>query len=69
MSAWHWMCCTARDIERLGGEEVYKQYGQQILDYLKSQCSENWEIVRYPEDEEVVKAINEIVEYYNHIKE
>lgn len=64
---WHLMRYVAQQIRALGGEDVYKQYGQQMIDSIVSKCTENFgmEIVRYPEDEEIIEVIN----YFKHIKE
>ena len=57
---WHLMRYIAQQIRVLGGEDVYKQYGQQMIDSIKANCTENFgtEITRYPEDEEIVEVIN-----------
>lgn len=60
-----WMHGLSRDIERLVGKEVYNQYGQEILDCLKRDCSEHWDIVRYPDDEEIIAVANAIIDYHN----
>ena len=64
---WQLMRYIAQQIRALGGEDVYKQYGQQMIDSIKANCTENFgtEIVRYPEDEEIIEVIN----YFKHIKE
>ena len=60
-----WMYGLARDIERLAGKEVYKQYGQEIIDCLKRVCREDdWEL-RSPADEEIIEVVNAVIEYHN----
>lgn len=54
---WFFCDCARKDIVRFAGEEVYKQIGQQVIDALINLCSENFEIVRFPEDEEVLDMI------------
>ena len=60
MSMWGFYQCIVQDIKRLGGEEFYKVFGQEMLDYIAAPCTEDFgtEVVRYPGDEEVVEAIN-----------
>jgi hypothetical protein len=59
-----WMYGLARDIERLAGVEIYKKYGQEIMECLKRDCSENWRVVRYPDDQEILDTIKDIVNFY-----
>ena len=63
---WHLMRYIAQRIRVLGGEDVYKQYGQQMIDNIKANCTENFgtEITRYPDDEEIIESIN----YFKQIK-
>ena len=60
IDGWNFCSCVAQDIKKFVGEEIYKQFGQEIIDYLMSKCSEDFDIVRYPDDEEVIKAIKYI---------
>lgn len=57
IGGWNFCSCVAQDIKRLAGEEFYKQYGQYVIDCVMTRCSEGLDIVRYPEDEEVLKVI------------
>ena len=60
-----WMHGLARDIEKLAGKEVYDKYGQEILDCLERDCWEHGELVRNPDDEEIMAVVNAIIDYYN----
>lgn len=62
MSSWQWMCCVSEDIKRLAGKEFYYEHGQKVMNILRRNCSENFEIVSYPEDEEILAVIKEVSE-------
>lgn len=59
-----WMYGLARDIERLAGKEIYNKYGQEIIECLKQDCSENWVVVRSPDDQEILDTIEDVVNFY-----
>lgn len=56
---WILMGYIRQQIGKLGGEELYKHYGQQMINSVVNKCTENFgtEIVRYPEDEEIAEVI------------
>lgn len=63
--SFHWMRCVAQDIRKMAGDEIYQRYGQEIIDCLKRTCSENFEIARYPDDDEIGKAIEKAILHNN----
>lgn len=58
-----WIFCMyiAQQIKKIAGKEVYEKYGQKIIDSITARCEENFEIVRYPEDDEILEVINEVI--------
>ena len=57
---WFFCSCVKQDIIRFAGEEVYAPIGQQVIDALRNKCSENFELVRFPEDEEVIDMVYKV---------
>ena len=55
---WQFCMYVAQQITKLAGEEFYKQHGQAVINILMDACSSNWEITRYPTDEEILEIIN-----------
>ena len=60
MNRWSFYMGLSNDIRRLAGDEGYDKIGQDIMDTLLARCSEHFEVVRYPDDEEILEAINEL---------
>lgn len=58
--SWNFCQYVAQQIEEIAGEEFYKKHGQEVLGLLMIQCEENFDIVRYPEDEEILILIEKI---------
>lgn len=57
MDQWSFCMGVKDDIINLSNQETYDKYGQQILDILMNMCSENFEVVRWPEEQEVLDVI------------
>ena len=55
--AWDFCQAAAQDIKRLAGEYVYKQIGQRVIYVLQIRCSENFELVKYADDDDVLATI------------
>lgn len=57
---WHLMGYIKQQIHKLGGSEVYQQYGQPMVDYVVDKCTMHFgtAIVKYPDDEEIIETIN-----------
>ena len=60
MGRWSFYMDMSNDIRRLAGDEVYDKIGQDVMDTLLARCSSNFEIIRYPDDEEIIAVINEL---------
>ena len=60
-----WMYGLAIDIERLAGKEIYHQYGQEIIDCLKSSCRDDDGELISPEDDKIIKVVNAVVDYHS----
>ncbi len=46
-----------QDIIDLTDEDTYHAYGQDAMAVLECLCSENFEITRYPSEEEILEVI------------
>lgn len=55
--SWNFCQAAAQDIKRLAGENIYKQIGQRVIYVLQIRCSENFQLVRYADDDDVFAAI------------
>lgn len=58
IDSWSFCMAAAEDIKRLAGEEIYKQIGQRVIYVLQVRCSENFELVRYANDDDVLAVID-----------
>ena len=58
---WNFCMYVAQQIEKIAGKEFYKRHGKEVIDIIMAKCEYNFEIVRYPEDEEIVEVINEVI--------
>lgn len=57
---WHFCQYVKQQVLEFAGEDFYKEHGEYIMDILMNNCSEDFEFVRYPEDEEIKLVINEV---------
>lgn len=48
------------DIYRLVDRNVTEKYAQYIYECIEAKCSENFKIVRWPEDEEILEIVSEL---------
>lgn len=64
---WHFYAYVSQQIKDFGYETLYKQNGQALLDRLANRCEENFEIVRWPEDEEILEVIKEFKKENNYV--
>lgn len=62
MNHWSFYMGLSNDIRRLAGDEVYDKIGQDVMDTLLARCSEHFEVVRYPDDEEILEVISKLTE-------
>ena len=60
MSKWGFYMGLKQDIIQLAGQDVYDAYGQDVMAILECLCTENFEIVRYPNEEEILNVIKEV---------
>lgn len=55
--SWDFCIAAAEAIERLAGKAIYKQIGQRVIYVLQIRCSENFHLVRYATDDDVLAVI------------
>ena len=60
MSTWYFLQCCKQDIIELENLDFYQRYGELALYLLRQLCTENFELVRYPTDEEFRDTIAKI---------
>lgn len=60
MDKWNFYKVLQQDIIDLTDEDTYHTYGQDVMAVLECLCSENFEIVRYPSEEEILEIIAEV---------
>ena len=60
MDKWNFYRALQQDIIDLTDEDTYHAYGQDVMAVLECLCSENFEIVRYPSEEEILEVIKEV---------
>ena len=60
MDKWNFYRALKQDIIDLTDEDTYDAYGQDIMAVLECMCSDLFEIVRYPNEEEILAAIVEV---------
>ena len=57
---WHFCIYVAQQIELLYGPDIYHACGQDAIDILMTWCEENFEVIRYPDDDEIVEVIDRL---------
>lgn len=60
MDRWSFYMAMSNDIRRLAGDAVYDKIGKDVMDTLLARCFEHFEVVRYPDDEEILAVIQEL---------
>lgn len=60
MDKWNFCRALRQDIIDLTDEDTYDAYGQDVMAILECLCSENFEIVRYPSEEEILEVITDV---------
>lgn len=61
MNQWNFYRYLKQRIIDLTDEDTYHAYGQDVMAVLEFWCTENFEITRYPEDEEILAAIDDVI--------
>lgn len=60
MDNWNFYRALQQDIINLTDEDTYHAYGQDVMAVLECMCSENFEIVRYPSEEDILEVIADV---------
>lgn len=57
MDKWNFYRALKQDIIDLTDEDTYHAYGQDVMAVLECECSDFFNIVRYPSEEEILETI------------